>query len=80
MTSVHFQKKTYEYSPAIEGNYWLGHHYQMFRMAHTFREMVRTGKEPVPHREILEETAIIHSAAKSLQERGRLVQLEEVPD
>jgi predicted dehydrogenase len=77
-TSVHFQKKTYEYSPAIEGNYWFGHHYQMFRMAHTFREMVRTRQEPVPHREILEVTAIIHAGAKSLQERSRLVKLEEV--
>src|SRR5712691_8024437 len=30
-TSVHFTKKTYEYTPAIEGGYWFGHHYQMFR-------------------------------------------------
>jgi len=77
-TSVHFAKKTYEYSPAIEGNYWLGHHYQMFRMANTFRKMIVTRKEPVPHREILEVTAIIHAAAKSLKEKSRLVSLAEV--
>jgi predicted dehydrogenase len=77
-TSVHFSKQTYEYTPAVEGNYWLGHHYQMYRMAHTFREMVRTGREPVPHQEILEVTAIIHAAARSLQEKSRLVALSEV--
>jgi predicted dehydrogenase len=77
-TSVHFTKQTYTYTPAIEGNYWFGHHYQMFRMANTFRQMVRTGKEPVPHPEILEVTAIIHAAAKSLKEKSRLVALAEV--
>jgi hypothetical protein len=77
-TSVHFEKKAYEYTPAIEGNYWLGHHYQMFRMAHTFRGMLQTRKEPVPHREILEVTAIIHAAARSLKEKSRLVGLAEV--
>jgi predicted dehydrogenase len=77
-TSVHFQKTVYEYTPAIEGDYWLGHHYQMFRMAHTFRQMVRTGVETVPHREILEVTAILHAGAKSMAERGRLVELAEV--
>jgi len=77
-TSVHFTKKTYEYTPAIEGNYWFGHHYQMFRMAHTFRKMVQTRQEPVPHKEILEVTAIIHAAAKSLKEKSRLVALSEV--
>jgi predicted dehydrogenase len=77
-TSVHFTKKTYEYTPAIEGNYWLGHHYQMFRMANVFRGMVQTRKEPVPHQEILEVTAIIHAAAKSLKEKSRLVTLAEV--
>lgn len=77
-TSVHFTKKTYEYTPAIEGNYWLGHHYQMFRMAHTFRRMLQTGVEPVPHQEILEVTAIIHAGVKSLQEKSRLVSLSEV--
>jgi predicted dehydrogenase len=77
-TSVHFEKKTYEYTPAIEGNYWFGHHYQMFRMANTFRTMVQTRQEPVPHKEILEVTAIIHAAAKSLKEKSRLVALAEV--
>ena len=47
-------------------------------MAHTFREMVKTRKEPVPHKEILEVTAIVHAGAKSLKEKGRLVALEEV--
>jgi predicted dehydrogenase len=77
-TSVYFAKQMYQYTPAIEGDFMHGHHYEMFRMAHTFREMVRTRKEPVPHREILEVTAIIHAAAKSLKEQGRLVRLEEV--
>jgi hypothetical protein len=39
---LHFEKKRYEYTPAIEGDFWYGHHYEMFRMAATFREMVRT--------------------------------------
>ena len=43
-TSVHFTKKTYEYTPAIEGDFWFGHHYEMFRMAATFREMVRRAR------------------------------------
>ena len=77
-TSVHFAQKTYEYTPAIEGDYWFGHHYQIVRMAQTFREMIRTGIEPVPHQEILEVTAIIHAAAKSLEEKSRLVSLAEV--
>jgi hypothetical protein len=77
-TSVHFAKKTYEYTPAIEGNYWLGHHYQMLQMANAFRKMVQTRQEPVPHQEILEVTAIIHAAAKSLKEKSRLVALAEV--
>ena len=47
-------------------------------MADVFLEMVRTGVEPVPHQEILEVTAIIHAAAKSLNEKSRLVNLEEV--
>ena len=41
-TAVHFKKKPYEYTPSIEGDFWYGHHYEMFRMAATFREMVRT--------------------------------------
>jgi len=77
-TSAHFEKKTYEWTPAIEGNYWLGHAYQIFRMANTFRQMVHTRQEPVPHKEILEVTAIIHAGNKSLQEKSRLVPLVEV--
>ena len=77
-TAVYFQKKRYEYTPSIEGDFWYGHHYEMFRMAATFREMVRTRKEPIPHQEILEVTAIVHAAAKSLKEKSRLVELAEV--
>jgi predicted dehydrogenase len=77
-TAVYFQKKLYEYTPAIEGDFWYGHHYEMFRMAATFREMVRTGREPIPHQEILEVTAIVHAAAQSLKEKSRLVELAEV--
>jgi predicted dehydrogenase len=77
-TSVYFAKQAYQFTPALEGDFWYGHHYEMFRMAHTFRAMVRTRREPVPHREILEVTAILHAAAKSLEERGRLVGLAEV--
>lgn len=77
-TSVHFTKETYEYTPAIENNYWFGHHYSMFRMAHAFRKMVQTKVEPVPHQEILEVTAIVHAAARSLAEKSRLVSLAEV--
>ena len=77
-TSASFTKKTYAWTPAIEDHYWLGHHYQIFRMADVFLEMVRTRVEPVPHQEILEVTAIIHAAAKSLNEKSRLVNLEEV--
>ena len=40
----------------------------------TFREMVRTRKEPIPHQEILEVTAIVHAAARSLKEKSRLVE------
>jgi hypothetical protein len=39
---------------------------------------LRTHKEPVPHREILEVTAIIHAGAKSLRGKGRPVALAEV--
>jgi hypothetical protein len=77
-TSVHFEKRTYEYTPAIEGNWGLGHHYEMFRMADTFRRMIRTRVEPVPHREILEVTALVHAGAKSLAEGSRMVRLAEV--
>ena len=77
-TAVHFTKQVHSFTPAIEGDFWYGHHYEIFRMAQTFREMVRTRKEPVPHAEILEVTAIIHAGAKSLKEKGRLVALAEV--
>lgn len=77
-TLVHFQKKRYEFTPAIEGDFWHGHHYEMFRMADTFRQMVKTKKEPIPHQEILEVTAIIHAGVKSLKEKSRLVDLKEV--
>lgn len=77
-TEVHFKKKRYQYTPSIEGDFQYGHHYEMFRMAAVFRQMLLTGKEPVPHQEILEVTAIVHAAAKSLQEKSRLVKLAEV--
>jgi predicted dehydrogenase len=77
-TAVHFQRKRYEYTASIEGDFWYGHHYEMYRMAATFRDMVRTRREPVPHEEILEVTAIVHAAARSLTERSRLVELKEV--
>jgi predicted dehydrogenase len=77
-TSVHFASKVHQFTPAIEGDFWYGHHYEMFRMAHAFREMVRTHRKPVPYREILEVTAILHAGAKSMAERGRLVTLAEV--
>lgn len=77
-TEVNFKKKRYQYTPSIEGDFTYGHHYQMFRMAAVFRQMLLTGQEPVPHQEILEVTAIIHAGAKSLAERSRLVKLAEV--
>ena len=42
----------------------------MFRMAATFREMVKTKKEPIPHEEIVAVTAIVHAGAKSLKEKS----------
>ena len=77
-TDVYFKKKLYSYTPSIEGSYPFGYHYEMFRLAATFRQMVLTGKEPVPHQEILEVTAIVHAAAQSLKEKSRLVALPEV--
>jgi len=77
-TEVHFQKGKFEYTASIEGDFWYGHHYEMFRMAATFRDMVKTRREPIPHQEILEVTAIVHAAAKSLREQSRLVKLAEV--
>ncbi len=77
-TTVYFQKKRLEFTPSIEGDFWYGHHYEIFRMAATFREMVKTKKEPIPHAEIVAVTAIVHAAAKSLKEKSRLVELSEV--
>ena len=77
-TTVFFERKRFEFTPSIEGDFWYGHHYEMFRMAATFREMVKTGKEPIPHEEILAVTAIVRAAAKSLSEKSRLVELSEV--
>jgi predicted dehydrogenase len=77
-TSAIFTKKSYEWTPAIESNYWFGHHYQIFRMAQVFLRMVKTRVEPVPHQEILEVTAVLHAGARSLNEQGRLVKLAEV--
>ncbi len=77
-TSVFFEKRNYEYAPSIEGDFWYGHHYQMFRMAATFRDMVKTRKEPIPHEEIVAVTAIVRAGAKSLKEKSRLVDVAEV--
>jgi predicted dehydrogenase len=77
-TFVHFQKSLYKFTPEISGNFWYGHHYEMFNMARTFLGMVKTGVEPVPHREILEVTAMIHAGVKSKAEHSRLVPLAEV--
>jgi phage-related protein len=75
---VFFQKKRVEFTPSIEGDFWYGHHYEIYRMAATFREMVRTGKEPIPHAEIQAVTNIVFAAAKSVKEKSRLVELAEV--
>jgi hypothetical protein len=40
--------------------------------------MLLTRQEPAPHSQILEVTAVIHAAAKSLKEQSRLVKLAEV--
>jgi hypothetical protein len=77
-TDLYFKKKLYGYTPSIEADYRFGYHYEKFRLAATFRQMVRTGKEPTPHQEILEVTAIIYAGAKSLKERSRLVEVAEV--
>jgi hypothetical protein len=77
-TAVFFQKRRVEFTPSIEGDFWYGHHYEMYRMAATFREMVRARKEPVPHAEIRAVTDIVHAAARSLKEKSRLVELAEV--
>ena len=77
-TDLYFKKKLYSWTPSIEGSFNFGYHYQMFRMAATFRQMLLTRQEPVPHQEILEVTAMIHAGAKSLKEQSRLVKLAEV--
>lgn len=77
-TDVYFKKKLYSFTPSIAGDFAYGHHYEMVRMAATFRDMLVTGIEPVPHREILETTAVVHAGARSLAERSRLVSLAEV--
>jgi len=77
-TSVHFQKGLYRFSPAIEGNFWFGHHYEMFNLARAFREMLRTRVEPESHEAILNVTKMIHAGAKSLEEKSRLVRLAEL--
>ncbi len=77
-TDVYFKKKLYTFTPSIEGDFAYGHLYEMVRMAATFRQMLLTGKEPNSHQEILEVTAIVHAAAKSLGEKSRLVKLAEV--
>ena len=77
-TSVYFQKGEYTYTPAIDGEYWRGHTYQMFNQQRAFRQMVKTGIEPVPHEEIIAVTAVIHAGVKSLKERSRIVPLAEV--
>jgi hypothetical protein len=50
----------------------------MMRLQAAFVGMLRTGIEPIPHQEILEVTAIIHAAVRSLGEKSRLVDLAEV--
>jgi predicted dehydrogenase len=77
-TDLYFKKKLHSFTPSIEGSFDFGYHYQMFRMAAAFRQMLLTGVEPVPLQEILDVTAIVHAAAKSVGERSRLVQLSEV--
>jgi len=80
-TTAFFQKprsKKFSWTPAIEGNFDVGHTYEIYRMADVFRSMVRTRVEPVPHSTILEVTAIIHAAVKSKYEKSRLVSLAEV--
>lgn len=77
-TDVYFKKKLYTFTPSIEGDFNIGHKYEMVRLAATFRDMLHTRQEPNSHQEILEVTAIVHAAAKSLQEKSRLVKLAEV--
>ncbi|MFT5095062.1 MAG: putative dehydrogenase [Porticoccaceae bacterium] len=77
-TDVYFNKKLYTFTPSIEGDFAVGHKYEMVRMAAAFRDMLHSRKEPNSHQEILEVTAIVHAGAKSLNEKSRLVQLAEL--
>ena len=77
-TDVYYKKKLFTFTPSIEGDFLVGHHYEMLKMAARFREMILTGHEPNTHQEILEVTAVVHAGAKSLKEKSRLVQLAEV--
>jgi predicted dehydrogenase len=77
-TDVYFKKKLYTFTPSIEGDFAVGHKYEMVRMAAAFRDMLHSGQEPNSHQEILEVTAIVHAAARSLQEKSRLVKLAEL--
>jgi hypothetical protein len=82
-TTAYFSKprgKKYTWTPAIEGDFDVGHAYEIFRMADVFRQMCRTRIEPVPHSTILEVTAIIHGAVKSQREKSRLVTIAEMLD
>lgn len=80
-TTIHFSKArspTYTWTPAIEGDFNVGHIYEIYRMADVFRQMIRTRIEPVPHSTILEVSAIVHAAVKSQQEKSRMVPLAEL--
>ena len=79
-TDVYFKKKLYTFTPSIEGDFAVGHKYEMVRMAAAFRDMLHSGNEPNSHQEILEVTAIVHAAAQSLKEKSRLVKLSELLD
>lgn len=77
-TDVYFKKKLYTFTPSIEGDFAVGHKYEMVRMAATFRDMLHSRIEPNTHGEILEVTAVVHAAARSLKDKSRLVKLAEV--
>ncbi len=55
-----------------------GHHYEMFRMAATFREMIKTRREPIPHQEILDVTALIPCRGQIARRAKPLVKLAVV--
>ena len=77
-TDLYFKKKLHTFTPSIEGSFDMGYHYMIYRLIATFRQMLLTGKEPVPHQEILEVTAIVHAAAQSLKQDSRLIKLAEL--